>query len=136
MADGVDPNHISDLFAVFGPLEVRCMFGGAGLFVQGVMFGIVDDGVIYLKADEATIPAYKREHSSPFTYATRTGTQALTSYWRLPDRLYDEPEELAEWARRALSIAQRAAAAKPSSSARSRRRRRRRPARKQSRPDG
>jgi DNA transformation protein len=114
----VDPDHLSDLFAAFGPIGIRRMFRGAGLFVDDVMFGIVDDGVIYLKADEVTIPAYRRERSSPFTYATRTGARALTSYWRLPERLYDEPEELAAWARSALAVAQRAAAAKRSSPAR------------------
>jgi DNA transformation protein len=112
LSAAVDRDHIAELFAAFGPVRVRRMFGGAGLFVDGVMFAIVDDGVIYLKADEATIPAHKRERGSPFTYVTGTGVHALTSYWRLPARLYDEPEELAEWARRALDIALRAAAAK------------------------
>lgn len=83
------------------------MFGGAGIFADGIMFGLVDDGVIYLKADEHTIPAFEREKLGPFTYATKTGTRSLKSYWRVPERLYDDSEELARWAAQALESARR-----------------------------
>jgi DNA transformation protein len=73
------------------------------------MFGLVDDGVIYLKADAHTIPAFEREGLGPFTYATRTAAHTLTSYWRMPERLYDDPEELARWAAQALETARRTA---------------------------
>ena len=52
-----DPDHIAELFGGFGPVTVRRMFGGAGLFAGGVMIAMLDQGVIYLKADERTIPA-------------------------------------------------------------------------------
>jgi DNA transformation protein and related proteins len=103
------------MFADFGAVSVRRMFGGAGLYADSVMFGLVSDGQIFLKADPATIPAFEREGCAPFSYATRTGTRALMSFWRLPDRLYDDPSELAQWARQALSAAHRSAAAKPKS---------------------
>jgi DNA transformation protein len=90
-----DPEYIAELFAVFGPVKVRRMFGGAGLFVDGLMIGLVGEGVIYLKADENTIPAFEREDLKPFSYKTKTGTHTLASYWRMPERLYDEPDELA-----------------------------------------
>jgi DNA transformation protein len=102
-----DPAHIAELFAAFGPVVVRRMFGGVGIFADGIMFGLVDDGVIYLKADEHAIPAFERENLGPFTYATKTGTRSLTSYWRMPERLYDDPDELARWAAQALESARR-----------------------------
>ena len=86
------------------------MFGGAGIFVDGLMIGLVSDGVIYLKADSATIPEFEREGQAPFTYATKNGAHTLTSYWRMPERLYDDADELARWAREANAVALRASA--------------------------
>ncbi len=87
------------------------LFGGAGLYADGLIFGLVFDGAIYLKVDDASIPEFEREGSKPFTYTrakskARAGRASL-SYWRLPERLYDDPEELAVWAARALAIAER-----------------------------
>jgi DNA transformation protein len=106
-----DADFIRDLFAQFRPVTVKRMFSGAGLYCDGVMFGLVVRGTIYLKADETSVAAFKREGSDPFTYrrgkkSGRPSERALP-YWRLPDRLYDEPDELAVWAERALAIAQR-----------------------------
>jgi len=106
---GADPDHIAELFAAFGRITVRRMFSGAGLFVEGRMFAIVVDGVIFLKADEQTIPRFKGEGLGPFTYSTKTGTRSLASYWRMPERLYDEPDELARWATESLAAARRGA---------------------------
>jgi len=112
LSGAVDPAHIAELFFVFGPVTVRRMFGGAGLFVDGMMFGLVNRGVIYLKADKRTIPAFEREGLAPFAYATKTGTHTLTSYWRMPERLYDDPDELALWAVQALETARRKSCAR------------------------
>ena len=101
------PDDIRELFCVFGPVEVRRMFGGAGIYAEGTMFALVSDGVIYLKADEHNAPAFEREQLEPFTYATRMGRRGVTSYRRMPDRLYDDPDELAIWARAALAAAAR-----------------------------
>lgn len=106
-----DADFIRDLFAQFRPVTVKRMFSGAGLYCEGVMFGLVVRGTIYLKADETSIADFKREGSGPFTYTRgkksgRRSEHALP-YWRLPDRLYDDPDELAAWAERALTIAQR-----------------------------
>ena len=107
------PDTIQELFKVFGPVKVRRMFGGAGLYADGVMFGLVSDGQIYLKADTATARVFEREGCGPFENHTNAGKRAVMSYWQLPDRLYDEPGGLAEWARTALAVAQSSAAAKP-----------------------
>ena len=108
----MDAESIRELFFEFGPIDVRRMFGGAGVFVEGRMIALISREVIYLKADAETIPDFEREELTPFTYATKDGEHKLTSYWRMPDRLYDDPEELAQWARRAHAVATRAAARK------------------------
>jgi DNA transformation protein len=70
--------------------------------------------VIYLKADENTIPAFEREDLKPFSYKTKTGTHTLASYWRMPERLYDDPDELARWTTQAQEVARLAAQRKSS----------------------
>ncbi len=93
------------------------MFGGAGLYADGVMFALVSGGQIYLKADAASVARFEREGCGPFEYGTKKGKRAIMSYWRLPDRLYDDTQELAQWARAALAAA---LAAAPKSAARGR----------------
>lgn len=107
-----DPEYVKELFSSFGPVSVRRMFGGTGIFADGLMFGLVADGELYLKADESTIPAFQTEGVGPFEYGARNRRVVMT-YWRAPDRLLDDLDELALWARKALSVAQRAAEAKP-----------------------
>jgi DNA transformation protein len=107
----LDADFIRDLFAPFGPVTVRRMFSGAGIFADGLMFGLIVRDVIYLKADVASVADFEREGSGPFTYTRgkqsgRPSEHALP-YWRLPERLYDDPDELAVWARRAFAAAER-----------------------------
>ncbi len=106
------PDDVRELFCAFGPVEVRRMFGGAGIYADGTMFALVSDGVIYLKADEHNTPAFEREGLGPFTYMRKDGQRASMSYRRMPDRLYDDPDELATWARAALAAAGRGGAGK------------------------
>src|SRR5436190_13136312 len=128
----MDAEAIRELFAEFGPVDVRRMFGGAGIFVDGRMIGLVSRDVIYLKADAETIAAFEREGLAPFRYSTKNGEHKLTSYWRMPDRLYDDPEELAQWARAAHAAALRAAA-RPKTKSREAAVKKRKPVRRPSR---
>jgi DNA transformation protein len=102
------PDDIRELFSAFGPVTVRRMFSGAGVFRDGAMLALVARGAVYLKADAQTIPDFEREGCGPFVYGTRHGERTLQSYWRLPDRLYDDVEELGIWAGAALAAAHRA----------------------------
>jgi DNA transformation protein len=106
------PDHIGELFAQFRPVTVRRLFGGAGLYADGVMFAILSKDVIYLKADDATRAAFEHEGCAPFSYQARGGKRAIMSYWRMPERLYDDPDELAVWAERALAVARRSGEAR------------------------
>jgi DNA transformation protein len=103
---------LRDALSGLGPVSVRRMFGAAGIYADGVMFGLIADDTLYLKADEETKRAFEEEGLEPFVYVGRGKTIAM-SYWSIPERLLDDPEEMVEWARIALSVARRAAAAKP-----------------------
>ena len=122
----MDADYIRDLFSEFGTVHIRRMFGGAGIYAGDLMFGLVSDELIYLKADAGTVSAFERENCAPFQYTTRNGKRAVMSYWRLPDRLYDDPAELAQWAVRALGVARTRAAVKPAVDARKKRKKTRR----------
>jgi len=97
--------HLMDVLRPLGGVASRRMFGGAGLFRAGVMFALISDEVLYLKADATTIPAFEAEDLGPFTYGTKNGDRVLTSYWRAPERLLDDDEEMRDWCRRAIGVA-------------------------------
>src|SRR6266576_610688 len=105
----MDRDFLIDLFAGFGPVTIRRMFSGFGISADGTNFALALRGGLYLRADEQTIPRFAAEGSKPFQYQTRAKTVTVGSYWHLPERLYDDPDELTDWARTALAAAQRAA---------------------------
>lgn len=103
-----DPHRFDDLFSAFGPIRLRRFFGGEGIYAGDVMIGMIFNGdTIYFKTDAETRKAFDAENSKPFTFYK--GKELITTTWlSLPDRLYDEPDELAEWARQARIVAQNA----------------------------
>ena len=105
----MDRDFLIDLFADFGPVTIRKMFSGFGISVDGINFAMSLRAGLYFRADEQTIPRFEAEGSKPFSYQTSTKTVTVNSYWQLPARLFDDSEELADWARAALGAAQRAA---------------------------
>lgn len=94
-----------------GPIKIRRMFGGAGVYADGVMFALVADDVLYFKANEKSCRPYKDEGMGPFVYDGK-GKSVTMSYWHVPERLFDEPDEMLEWARAALCVARSAAGKK------------------------
>jgi len=105
----MDRDFLIELFAGFGPVTIRRMFSGFGISADGTNFALALRGGLYLRADEQTIARFEAERSKPFSYQTRAKTVTVASYWTLPERLYDDPEEMTDWARAALAAAQRAA---------------------------
>jgi DNA transformation protein len=105
---------LEELFEPVGGVGFRRMFGGVGIYREGIMFALASDDVLYLKADEVTIPRFEAEGCGPFTFESR-GRTMTTSYRRLPERLFDEPEEFRDWALAALAVAERSQKAKPKS---------------------
>jgi DNA transformation protein len=108
----MDRDFLIDLFSHFGTVAIRRMFSGFGISVDGVNFALSLRSGIYLRADEQNIRGFEAEGSKPFQYQTKAKTVTVNSYWQLPERLYDDPEDLALWARAALAAAQRAALSK------------------------
>lgn len=102
---------LKDALRGLGPVAVRRMFGGAGVYADGVMFGLVADDTLYFKADDETKRAFEGEGLEPFVYEGG-GRKVAMSYWRIPERLLDDPDEMVSWARTALGVARAAAAKK------------------------
>jgi DNA transformation protein and related proteins len=112
-----------DLFAGMGAVDVRRMFGGAGIYAGAAMFGLIDEGRIYLKTDAALAADLRTVGAEPWIYAERRGPKAgiptETSYLSLPDSALDDPEEACAWACRALTVAEAAKASRPKKRSRS-----------------
>ena len=93
------------------------MFGGAGLFLDDAMFGLIANETIFMKTDDDLARAYADAGSEPFVYSGGGKTTEM-SYWRLPDSAMDDPDEALDWARRSLIPAEAAAAQKRAAKAR------------------
>ena len=107
----------SDSFAEFlseelvplGRVTLRRMFGKTGVFCDGVMFAMVTDNTLYFRVDDHNRATFKEaEDFPPLSYGKKGATIDL-SFWRAPERLFDEPDELVAWARAALAAVRRVA---------------------------
>ena len=103
---------VEELFAGFGPVRFKRMFGVVGLFAGDVIFGLIDDETIYLRADEAMRAEMEAEGSVRWVYRFSAKPIGTMSYWRLPETALDDPDEAAAWARKALAVAEAKAAEK------------------------
>jgi DNA transformation protein len=103
---------LEELYAPMRGVTVRAMFGGLGVFKDALIFGIVFDDVLYLRADDRNSARFAAERSPQFVYRGMKGRQIAMPYYRLPERLYDEPEEFVAWSEAAFEVAVRAAAEK------------------------
>ena len=111
----------SDAFAEFlceqlaplGPIALRRMFGKTGVFCDGVMLGMVTDNTLYFRVDDENRSTFKEAATfPPLNYRKKSSTIDL-AFWRVPERLFDEPEEFVTWARAAMAAAHRVAANRP-----------------------
>ncbi len=108
-----DPHRFDDLFCEFGAIALKRFFGGEGIYAGDIMIGAVFDDILYFTTDAETRKAFLAEKCRPFTFEKRsTGETVETHWYAMPDRLYDDPEELAVWARNALSVAANSATTK------------------------
>jgi DNA transformation protein len=99
--------HLRDVFRTFGRVELRPMFGGYGVYHRGLMFGLVDDDTLYLKADAENAADFRALGLPQFEYL-RQGKVARMSYYRAPETVMDNPDDAARWARRSFEAALRA----------------------------
>ncbi len=107
----MDAEALKALFAPFGAVAVRRMFGGHGIYADGLCFAIQGEGEVYLKVDAVNEAAFVAAGSKPFVYDAK-GKAMTMSFWRLVESAYDDEDELKRWAGLGLAAARRAAAAK------------------------
>lgn len=112
-------DFVRELFAGLGEVQIKRMFGGAGVYADGLMFALLTDDTIYIKADNVLKAALAGEGSGPFVWTPnkgpRAGERVEMSYWRLPEAALDDPELASEWAAKALAAARAKATAKTKS---------------------
>lgn len=108
----MDDEHLRDLFDGLGPIAIRRMFGGKGIYHDGLCFALVVSGDLLLKADETSAPAFSAAGSKQWVYEGR-GRVVAMPYWSVPDGALDDPAEMRPWARLAYEAALRAPQKKP-----------------------
>jgi len=104
--------HCLELLGSLGPCQVLRMFGGHGIYLDGLMFGLIAGERLYLKVDAQTRPQWEAAGGEPFVFTAR-GRLVATSYYTPPDEAMESPALMRPWARLALEAALRARAAKP-----------------------
>lgn len=111
---------VEELFSGLGPIRIRKMFGGAGVYADSVMFALLADETIFLKADEGLKRDLGAAGSTPFVWipdnGPKKGQSVEMGYWRLPEAALDDADQALIWGRRALQVALAARAAKPKTS--------------------
>lgn len=102
--------HLRDLFSGLGPISVRRMFSGAGLYAEDdAMFCLIARDAVYLKTDDTTRPLFEAAGAEPFAYEMNGRLRALPSFMTLPEAAMDDSEEALRWAGLALPPARAAA---------------------------
>lgn len=104
---------IAELCEPLGPVSLRRMFGGLGVFYGEVMFALAVDDTLYLKVDDKSRPDYEAVGEEPFTYQRKTGRRGVMSYFRVPADVLEDADEFHAWARKAIEVALRAVKSKP-----------------------
>ena len=100
-------NYVLDQLSQWGRVSVRRMFGGAGLYRDGKMFGVIADNVAYLKVDDSNREDFVNAGSSPFNpYPDKVKTTVM-SYYEIPPEVLEDPDELSQWAQRSLNVQQK-----------------------------
>jgi DNA transformation protein len=107
----MDAEGLKELFEPFGPVTVKRMFSGHGVYADGWCFALSLRGDIYLRTDADSAAALAAAGSTPFVYQRGTRT-ITTNLWRLVASAYDDPDEIKQWSRLALAAARRIGEAK------------------------
>src|SRR5207249_8784941 len=101
---------LQERLAPLGRVTMRRMFGKTGVFCDGLMLGMVTDNTLYFRVDDHNRAIFKEAESVPPLNYEKQGRTIDLSFWRAPERLFDEPDEFLAWARLALAAARRVAA--------------------------
>jgi len=99
--------YVVDQLATWTDVSVRKMFGGAGLYCDGIMFGLIADDIAYLKVDDSNRQDFVRAGSCPFNPYPDKDKTTVMSYYEIPVDILEDREQLAAWAERSLTIARK-----------------------------
>src|SRR5436190_19928511 len=102
-------DFLREQLAPLGRLSLRRMFGKTGVFCDGVMFAVVTENTLYFRVDDHNRETFKEAAIFPPLNYAKGGVMIDLAFWRVPERLFDEPDELITWARAALAAAHRIA---------------------------
>lgn len=105
----MDREAIEEMFQALGPVTVKRMFGGKGVYHQGRILALEVDGEILLKADGESAPAFEAAGCRQWAYEGKRNSRPVKMpYWSIPDEAFDDPDVMAIWVRRAYEAALRA----------------------------
>ena len=104
--------HVVETMRRFGPVEAKSMFGGWGLYHQGLFFALIAEDALYIKTDDDNRADFEALGLEPFVYAMKDGETLTMSYRAAPEDALENSDVMAEWARRGYAAALRAAAKK------------------------
>jgi DNA transformation protein and related proteins len=99
----MDPDDIQDLFRSVGPVDIRRMFGGKGIYVDGRIIGVELRGELMLKGDPEAGPLYEEAGGRHWRYThNKSGKEVAMPYWTIPESAFDDPDEAEKWVKIAV----------------------------------
>lgn len=103
----MDNADIEEIFQSLGPVAIRKMFGGKGIYADGRILALVYKGDLLLKADAESAPLFAAAGAVQWAYESKSGKQAYMPYWSIPEEALDDPDLMQVWVRRAYEAALR-----------------------------
>jgi DNA transformation protein len=103
----MDKQDIEEMFSGLGPVSIRRMFGGKGIYHGGRIVAVEMRGELLLKADAVSAPAFEAAGARRWTYEGRKGQPVQMPYWSIPEDAFDDPDVMARWVRLAYAAALR-----------------------------
>jgi DNA transformation protein and related proteins len=103
-------DHLTDQLTPLGDARGRPMFGGYGVYLDGLIIGLIAFDTFYLKVDDENRPDFEAAGAAPFSYDTKCGTNTITAYWEVPANVLDDSDQLRAWALKSLAVSRRAGA--------------------------
>jgi DNA transformation protein len=104
----VDDDALRDLFESLPDVSIRRLFGGKGIYADGVIVAVVIRDELRLKADAETAPLFEKAGATQWVYTRSRGGQTSMPYWSVPETALDDPDEMAKWAKLAYEAGMRA----------------------------
>lgn len=104
----MENDELAEIFQSLGPVSIRRLFGGKGVYCEGRILAIVLNGELLLKADAESAPAFEEAGARQWIYTRKDGKGGAMPYWSIPEDAWDDPDVMAKWVRLAFEAALRA----------------------------